>query len=375
MSFWRIEPRDPVRFGDGRSLSAAAFAAPSMRVPWPSTLAGFVRFKAGTSQQGRFELTAAEANEIAVKGPVLLSSTGDDSLWEACFAAPADAVWFRRDVKSVERFQLGPRPIEPDECTDVGNLEVVSLLAPPAENPGKAESGPAYWRWTEIEKWLAAPSKQQPFTDEEFDSFGVPALPHDRRMHLKIEEGTRTADEGMLFASDAVQYEAKDKGGRLHRFALGLEVAEGARAPHLKAGIGTLGGERRPSRLVASTDGPYPTLSEGLLAQLKACRRFRLVLATPSVFAGGSLPSVSQLGGATLVAAAVGRPQPVSGWDFEKNQPKAVRWMAPAGSVYWVDLSQEINVSSWVNSVWLKSIADAPQDQRDGFGITLLGVG
>jgi CRISPR-associated protein Cmr3 len=95
-----------------------------------------------------------------------------------------------------------------------------------------------------------------------------------------------------------------------------------------------------------------------------------VVLTTPASFSEGSVPK--QLSGARVVAACVGRPEVVSGWDFEKNRPKPARRVCPAGSVFWVE--PEGDVQDYVNRVWLQSVCTDEQDQRDGYGIALVGV-
>ena len=73
----------------------------------------------------------------------------------------------------------------------------------------------------------------------------------------------------------------------------------------------------------------------------------------------------------TLVAAAVPRFQPISGWDLRKDRqhrgPKPTRFLAPAGSAYFFRCQGD------ATQLWLKSICDSEQDRRDGFGIVLIG--
>ena len=81
---------------------------------------------------------------------------------------------------------------------------------------------------------------------------------------------------------------------------------------------------------------------------------------------------------AKLVAAAVGRPVTVSGWDLIENIPKPSRRLVPAGSVYFVELQGEPDlgaVRQWVGALWLQPWASQPeQDRRDGFGLILVGA-
>ena len=81
-----------------------------------------------------------------------------------------------------------------------------------------------------------------------------------------------------------------------------------------------------------------------------------------------------------LQGVAINRTQVVSGWDFDRTksqhgQPKATRRLAPAGSVYFLKLTgTEQQVEGWCDQVWLQCVSDDPQDNRDGFGLVLLGA-
>ena len=76
-----------------------------------------------------------------------------------------------------------------------------------------------------------------------------------------------------------------------------------------------------------------------------------------------------------IAAACIGRPLVVSGWDVAKNQPKATRRLAPAGSVYFVGLDGTPEaIETWVRNVWLACVSDDPRDSLDGFGLAMVGT-
>lgn len=110
--------------------------------------------------------------------------------------------------------------------------------------------------------------------------------------------------------------------------------------------------------------------------------RARLVLLTPALFEKGVLPGWNggawPLGGsvkATVRAACVGRPAIVSGWDLAKGRPKPTKRLAPAGSVYFLELQgAKDDLRQWCDEAWLHCVSDAAQDRRDGFGLAALGV-
>jgi CRISPR-associated protein Cmr3 len=121
-----------------------------------------------------------------------------------------------------------------------------------------------------------------------------------------------------------------------------------------------------------------------LAQQLRGARRLRLQLATPAIFAAGWRPgwlnealqgAPPLLPGLTLqlVGAAVPRREAVSGWDYQARGPKRVRWMAPAGSVYFFEVTGG-DAGAVAKTLWLEPVSDDAQDCRDGYGLALWGI-
>lgn len=101
-------------------------------------------------------------------------------------------------------------------------------------------------------------------------------------------------------------------------------------------------GERRGVKLTINndcTDNQIPDTPD-ILLKIKEKKRFSLYLATPAVFDMGWKRSSwpGPLGKAQFVAAAVGKPNYMSGWKKSGNGsaggPRPMRRLAPAGSVY-----------------------------------------
>lgn len=142
-----------------------------------------------------------------------------------------------------------------------------------------------------------------------------------------------------------------------------------------------LGGERRPSFLRRSAVA-HPALPEMDFRQIPARMRARfsemkraarVVLLTPSLFANGACPK--HINGQPVLACVVPRPEVISGWDYALNKPKPSRRAAPAGSVYWVQLPDgETESRVWAKRTFLSCISNDQQDQRDGFGLCVVGV-
>lgn len=370
MRTWIIEPRDTLVLRDGR-LAADGVPMRCLPFPWPSSLAGLARTRAGLAPDGRFLLSREEALAIEVCGPWLCELGAGDVPARLLFPAPRDCVWFGPDSPGAHeslrrRFRLAPTSAEPE----LSNLpEGLDLLQSKVALPvGKPLRGPGFWSLEDLVEWLTNPSDETMFREPP----GLAALEVEQRTHVAIDPTTRTAQDGQLFSVEGLRFTGTpEAGGPTRRYALVIGCEDQRLASPQPA---LLGGEARLSFLAPGPEAAWPAFPEGLQP---TCRRLRVVLVTPGVFAQGFVPAGTALGGAKIVAAAVDRPQHISGWDFTKPRggaPKRSRRMAPAGSVYWVELPPDVDALAWAKEHWMTCISDDPQDRRDGFGLCLVGV-
>lgn len=363
MTMWICQPRDTLVIRDGRPMADGAGVAVSLDQPWPTTIAGLCRTRIGLQQGGGvFKLSRGEALAIEARGPwwVTLNARGEEQeLW---VPAPADAVWHRTSQGAADLTRTRLVLAGADPAMDSNLPAGLQFVLPAAELPeGKGVAGPALWKWSAMRNWLVAPASQSAIQPE---SVGMGRPLHEARIHVGIDAQTQTADDGKLFEIDHVRPQV-DFGGR----AVDLALAFICDHPDLRPGVVPLGGERRLSSLRQGKIAA-PTLDfrpDG--------RLLRVVLLTPGLFGKGYRPDVGGLGdGVRVVAAAVGRPMTVSGWDFERKAPKAARWAAPAGSVYWLEFPDEAAAHKWAQANWWRPISDDEQDRRDGFGVCAVGV-
>jgi len=366
---WLVEPRDPLVFRDGRpALDGVPMSC--LPFPWPSTIAGLSRTIAGSDEDGVFlfprnATKLRELLEIKVQGPwmVLLSPQGE--ILDLAFPAPNDCIWFPNPTCSETWKQLPIRPTERKEGElsnlpgDLSPLEPVEGFPP--RKPLK--EAPSWWRYKDLKQWLQTSPEQRDVQR----GFGLPPLPREERTHVAIDPFERTAIDGGLFSTESLVFHFPKQEAPLTKEAFNLGIAFACDHPNLRERPIHIGGERRISFL-RKRDNLLPELPNFK----NLGKRLRLVLATPAPFEGGFRPI--EIPGATIYAAAVGRPQSISGWDHDKNAPKPCRRMAPAGSVYWIELDDDQNPEAWVHTHWMQSICESPQDQRDGFGLILIGV-
>ena len=394
-----LRPREPIIARDGRPFAATP-GARAMSLPWPlpSTLAGALRTRIGTDLNFDWRSDGPDrARRIAVQGPLMLARWRQDDAWQVYLPQPHDALIVKSETGQATMHAL--RPFAPDEGAgcDLPHAGLRPLRVPES---GKALTDYAYWPLSAYTRWLSeATPGSQPAPARCLES-----PPHETRVHVAMNRDTRTGAEGALFSTVGLAFAdqpqpahpgetgeqplpRRGKAGEQPARAM-LCRAAGADARTWTAATSylPLGGERRLVELrpIEGTSSLWPACPPKLRAALRDTRRLRLALVTPAIFAGGWRPGwLDDLEGAPpeapslrlrLVAAAVGRREPVSGWDLQKKQAKAARYMAPAGSVYFFEIVAGALDDEQIDRLWLHALSDAAQDRADGFGLTVIGV-
>ena len=378
MKLWIIEPRDPLIFRDGKPFKATPGArATTLPFPYPSTLAGAVRTRAGWTSEG-FDTTRIETlKRITVKGPFLTEVTTGGNIESWLFPAPADALLLKSsDSAHAQRVWLHPVRLPNGVQTEMPD-NLLPVSANPAVTEKPFSEPPTFWKWEHLQKWL---TEEYP-SEGEIDpaTLGLKRLLREERMHVHINAKTGTAVENHLFQTVGLSFvQAKEneqpdwENARFFALAVATEA-------DIQPGIDFVGGERRIAEWhLANGELPHPPaqLKESIVKTGYA----RLMLVTPGHFQNGYLPSwlkdaVPGLNITVVAAALPQRPQAVSGWDFEKNRPKPSRRLVPAGSVYFLKLEGGENArKDFVERFWLEPICDKKQDRLDGFGLVLVGA-
>lgn len=360
MKLTTVTSLTPLLFRDGRPFSADSdeSRARGPILPPPSVVAGLIRTAHG-NQQGwdwRQPGVPEQARRIHVGFQALRLRHGDTTKF--LFPAPRDAV-VHHDDDGLRVARLEPLPLADGEGSDLP--EGLMLLGD--DSTSKPEPGHELWSWRDLLGWLkgqAAPPERQPLP------------PVDERVQVAIDPSRRAVEEGKLFT---VEFRAWEH-GRSHDDLTQFELVVAAEVQ--PTGTAHLGGEARP---VVLRDEPaaLPEPDPGLRDALLTATTLRCVLTTPAVFTDGWRPrwlftdSPLAAAGPRLVAAAVGNPVAVSGWDHVTGGPKPARRLAPAGSVLFIQLDRPLSPDE-LSALWLSSISDNDQDRRDGFGVAMWGV-
>jgi CRISPR-associated protein Cmr3 len=353
----------------------------------------------GRDAQGVFPWDKSQARAlhgaVNVKGPLLTVHEGDQA--ELVVPAPLDALWVRHDQSSggdsvqYGRYRLVPeRNLSPSEERTQRLLSAIhdfegepgqaSELIYPYQSPpkGKLSRPFVYWRWSELMRWLSTPEHTTVRDLNGWSASCIGALPKEYRAHVTLsssfssenEMRVRSALDGHLFGTWNQRYQ--DVQGRDYRLWAEMNV-DHEHSHDYDRGWAHLGGEKRMVELSPSSVH-VPQLSDELRASLSDQRVVRVVLLSPAIFTEGDRPTTLLEGGHRLIAQSVGRPQVVSGWDVAKSKPKPTRRMAPAGSVYWVELAEGTSAAEWAASRFMTCISDELTDQRHGFGLCVVGV-
>jgi CRISPR-associated protein Cmr3 len=383
MKTWIIEPRDPLIARDGRPFTADPGArAKSLSFPFPSTTAGTVRTRYGYGRPGYTgfdEKLIEEVKKIQVQGPLLVELGTEGEIKDWLLPAPLDAVLFEDEANTKQahikqlvvcRLSEGMRTDLPSSLIPVGfaSYDEISKRKP-------YKDAPRFWKKGEYLDWLAKPRDRQSVEIKELGHNGPVG---ESRVHVKIDPKSQAAEKEFLYQTSGLEFCRKiDK--EFRRLALAVRTAAA-----LFEGIAPLGGEQRQSYWRESPE-PFPSCCDEVRRRIKSDKACRLILLTPAHFRYGFYPdwllqSKNDVT-PTLVAAASGRPQVVSGWDYDIRKPKPTRRLTPAGSVFFLKLNgNEQNIDQWIDAIWMKCVSDddengvSCQTRSDGFGLAVLGV-
>ncbi|GAB4440165.1 MAG: type III-B CRISPR module-associated protein Cmr3 [Anaerolineae bacterium] len=345
MSWVFIQPCDVWLFRDNRPLPAGGGSiARGFFPPMPTTVQGALRAlvlgHANVDWRAYREQSTPEARALGEKigypakgnwkaslgafrmaGPFLAREERDELM--CYFPLPADVRRIKKPVGDTGRvyFTLRPRRTAGFDANWPATAPGLKPLWPPDD---EADHEIPEEEWLDV-RGMNAYLNNQSFSDlERRHLFGK-----ERRLGVALDYARRGVRERMLYQVEFVRPE--DGVGLLVR----LDNAEDLIG---REGVMSLGGEARAARYRLAPD----TSVVKHTTPLGALKRFKLVLLTPAYFDGGWQPKDGNIGWSRLlgapvelVAAALGKPQRVGGWDLAKGWHKPIRAYVPAGSVYY----------------------------------------
>ncbi|WP_236010992.1 type III-B CRISPR module-associated protein Cmr3 [Alicyclobacillus fructus] len=400
-----FHPFNRVVVRDGRPFGGENRTLRSLPWPLPPTTAGAVRTLVGslTARGGpafseeRIEIL----KQISVQGPVL-AVMRDTGVHEVFLPAPRD-VWMAKVEDRIKVGALVPQRIGDDAGTDLGGIR--AFASPPGAD--KPLAPPAFWSLEAYLRWITfdhagsrvfEATTADPMVALTSYLFGAEDTSHSKdascrhfrsspalewRTHVQMEGGQRKT--GGLFSTSGLRLREDETLACWVTLPDALEdaIPSGTEIP------GHIGGERGLARVLWSpanraTPSAW-TMSQALTEPYRRGDLLRLVLLTPCPFRNGWLPQwldqrmEGELPGThlrvRLETAIVSRYVPVSGWSLaEPRGPKAMRKCVPAGSVYFFTvLEEDAERTIRPLDLWWSTVADDPQDARDGFGTVAAG--
>lgn len=385
----QLTPHDPLIARDGRPFGAGQ--GNRMRgLPWPlpSVVAGsfrtaLVKSSGGLDFSGDIPqrlMQIAVAGAFPVHGGELYLPTPNDAV-----AEPNEN---GQGIKFLHR--VVPQPITGGCDLPEDGLRPVMLSESQASDDFKPAEVPTWWPVGKYAEWLLG-------NEVCFDSSFLQGPLQENRDHVCLDAERGAAAEGQIFATAGLYLSRLPRFGvdgsmPLHeRFAeitlsgrMTIPTSESALAIDNQFGIWhPLGGERRMVHWQPEVAEPSGwNCPPGIRSTLANATKVRMILATPAVFKEGWKPGwlTNGLEGEQsgvklkLVGASIGRWKAVSGWSLAPPRgPKPIRRMVPAGSVYFFEI-KEGNASQLADKMWLQSVSDDPQEQRDGFGLATWGT-
>jgi len=382
-----ITPHDPIIARDGRPFGfGQGQRMRSLHWLYPSVFAGSLRTLLGKLNEGGFD-RPEELLSISSAGPLPMH---DGRLY---FPGPVDLLVYKSE-DNPDRKIMPLRPMRDYKCNEECGSNLANGLSPVLVGiDDKSEMVPGFWSTDRMQEWLldaAGTNTSVPPDPDEIrkhpnsDYLNIPAK--DERFHTAIEPGTGAVIEGRLFKTVGLDCRIK---GEIEVIQLAARVETDNSAAYDIGSINQyhpIGGERRLAHWESDDkQAGLWSVPAQIRRVLENTPYLRMVLATPAIFSGGwkpgwldenleGIPPNSRVK-LKLISACVERWKPISGWSLEKGKvgPKAIRRLVPAGSVYFFEVLDG-KASDIAKSLWLQSVCDENQDQRDGFGLSLWGT-
>lgn len=206
------------------------------------------------------------------------------------------------------------------------------------------------------------------------DQIGEVIFAREERTGIARDRARRSVREGLLYS---VEYLRLQKGVGFFAEFVGTQLLP-------DSGLINLGGDRRPAHYQPAQVSVLAL--DNIKQRIQEHRRFKLVLATPALFKRGWRPTwidEQTLEGSRsnvrvkLVAAALGKPVGIGGFDLVKQFPKPLHRFVPAGSVYFFELL-EGDADGVIGTFHEQSVSESletlPETARQGFGHSVIGA-
>lgn len=352
-----IQATDTLFFRDGRpfSMGEETFAQ-GLFPPPPSVIYGALRssFISDQIELGHNQVDAIKESEsLRINGIYLKTINlgyAGGSIWHPM---PMDLIVPKKDGQAENAV-----PLKFGEKPTYSSASLLKVLQ--AEGVDKTEDGAFLLNKREFAGYLNG--EKDEFVISKLSDF----LSKEQKIGIGRDYNSHVADEGKLFRV-IMNRPATTDNGNLTKLQFLINYSDLALETE---GWLNVGGERRVASFKAEDeyDVPLPEITQPLC---------KIYLSTPAIFRDGWKPEkLLKDNGLTLIAAAMGKSQPMGGWDLDKWEPKPMVQAVSAGSVYFVQAENIDAVKAFAEKVHGKSISDnfnGIDYQKQGFGIAYIG--
>ncbi len=191
----------------------------------------------------------------------------------------------------------------------------------------------------------------------------------ENRIGLMMNNATNQTVESYLFNRPYRRFKGKVNPGAAYetaRFVLWYQTLE---TTQLKSRTGFCGGDlRRVSVNASESQAPFEDLRQKVTNKAQASKGFFLYLMTPMLVEDSYPKVVNQ----APVAAALGKPVYISGWDAMAHQPREMLWLYPAGSIFYYTWPEEISKEKIIKDHWMACLQTSYY--HTGLGRVFVGV-
>lgn len=346
----QLEALDPLFFRDGRPFSMGEESyAEGIFPPFPSTIRGAVRSTWMSQQLG---VPGADKDVLARNSAkISLRYFGLSIGSKPVFPAPLDLFFSVKD-KPAKPMRL----MKPDFASSCPT-EVSGLFK--ADANGKMESVVGHLLDEEAMKRYIEGREQTDFATKRLSDF----VKKEHKIGIGRNNETHRTEDGLLFRLISNRFDdtKKDSLGLL----LAVDGFDTPVKPLSKNAVMPFGGERRSVMVYAHEFNlPQVPTIQGKL--------FKIILLTPALLGSWYPKHLSEeFTNLKLVAASIGKPVSVGGWDVLKQQPKPMRRATSAGSVFLFEATDEAQANAIAQKYHGNSICK-PTDDLDGFGICFI---
>ena len=390
-----IEPLDTMFFRDGRPFGAASSG--TSRFPMPQTLMGMikrhVRKSIGLPASQIHGLRGQNGHEhewfsrLAVRGPWIAEVDRHGKVLDLFVPVPVNLMKAKNDEDWKTLTLLSPLENGFDLPGWDGSQAGRPLLGEEPKSKDQLKPVTGFLGQAGLEKLLRGDEPTKQDIVKQSDLFG-----YEDRTGIGLDPARQTVKEGLIYTARHLRLLESRKdgspGSRLVLYAeIGIEGDEDRWASKIDESfpggdlVMPFGGEGRrvhvrlaPERHTWPEAPPPPEPDEG---------GFTSILISPTVFsrrAESNAPEWEPPDLGKRVAAAIGKPLPVSGWTMQSSgsrggaqgTPKPARWALDAGTVFFWQNGKNAPEDRALPPRF--QLAMCPSDRAAGWGTALRGV-